>query len=380
MPPVAAYLDYNATTPVEPAVLEAMLPYLAERFGNPSSGHAWGARARAAVEEARCRVAAFLGARPAEVVFTSGGTESDNAAVLGAARAHRGRGRHVVTSAVEHPAVLEPCARLEAEGYRVTRVPVDADGRVAPRDVAAALADETVLVSVMHANNEVGTLQDVAEIARLARARGALVHTDAAQSAGKVPVDVGDLGVDLLTLAGHKLYAPKGVGALWVRSGVAIDRFLLGAGHESGRRAGTENVAGIVALGKACEIAAERLALDPPRLEALRERLFERLSREAAPVRRNSPRDGCLPNTLSVAFRGLEAPALLAAVGDRVAASPGAACHSSGVVLSSVLAAMGVPAEDARGTVRFSLGRGTTEAEIDAAVAAMAEAAGRMRA
>jgi cysteine desulfurase len=379
MPPLPVYLDYNATTPVDPAVLEAMLPFLTTWFGNPSSSHAWGTRARAAVEEARGQVAALLGATPGEVVFTSGGTESNNTAVLAMARALRGRGRHVVTTAIEHPAVLEPCAVLETEGFRVTRLPVDGEGRVSPRDAAEALTDETVLVSVMHANNEVGTLQDVAEIARLAHARGALVHTDAAQSAGKVPVDVGALGVDLLSLAGHKLYAPKGVGALFVRSGIALPRYLHGASHEAGRRAGTENVAGIVGLGAACAIARERLAIDPPRLEALRERLFEGLAREAAPVRRNSPREGCLPNTLSVAFRGLEAPALLAEIGDRVAASPGAACHSSGVVLSSVLAAMRVPVEDAKGTVRFSVGRDTTEAGIDAAVGAIAEAANRMR-
>lgn len=379
MSPFPVYLDHNATTPVDPAVLEAMLPFLSTHFGNPSSSHAWGLRARAAVEEARAQVAGLLGAGPSEVVFTSGGTESNNTAVLGAARARRGKGRHVVVTAVEHPAVLEPCALLEAEGFRVTRLPVDGEGRVSPSDAAAALTDETVLVSVMHANNEVGTIQDVAEIARLAHARGALVHTDAAQSAGKVPVDVAALGVDLLSLAGHKLYAPKGVGALFVRSGVALPRYLHGAGHESGRRAGTENVAGIVALGRACAIARERLATDPARLEALRERLFEGLSRAAAPVRRNSPREGCLPNTLSIAFRGLEAPALLAGIGDRVAASPGAACHSSGVVLSSVLAAMGVAVEDAKGTVRFSLGRATTESDVDAAVAVVAEAAGRMR-
>ena len=379
MTPSPVYLDYNATTPVDPAVLEAMLPFFSTDFGNPSSGHARGLRARAAVEEARAEVAALLGAAPAEVVFTSGGTESNNTAILGAARDRRDRGRHVVTTAIEHPAVLEPCSVLEAEGFRVTRLPVDGEGRVAPSDVAAALTVETVLVSVMHANNEVGTIQEVAEIARLAHARGAVVHTDAAQSAGKVPVDVVALGVDLLSLAGHKLYAPKGVGALFVRSGVALPRYLHGAGHESGRRAGTENVPGIVGLGKACAIARGRLAAEPARLEALRERLWEGLAREAAPVRRNSPRERCLPNTLSVAFRGLEAPALLAQVGDRVAASPGAACHSSGVVPSTVLAAMRVPPEDAKGTVRFSVGRGTTEAEVDAATAVVAEAARRMR-
>ncbi len=372
------YLDTNATTPVDPEVAEAMLPYLTTHFGNPSSGHAFGTRARAAVEEARRQVASFLGGRPEEVVFTSGGTEGINTVVQGVARALRGRGRHVVTTAVEHPAVLEPCAALEAEGFRVTRVGVDAEGRVDPRDVAAAIGPETILVSVMHANNEVGTLQPVGEIARIARERGVLVHTDAAQSAGKVPVDVAALGVDFLTLAGHKLYAPKGVGALWIRSGVSLPRLLHGASHEGGRRAGTENVLEIVGLGKACEVAARRLATDAPRMEALRERLFEGLSREFPDLRRNSPREGCLPNTLSVGFRGLEASTLLAEVGDRVAASAGAACHAAGVDVSTVLTAMKVPLEYAMGTVRFSVGRWTTEAEVDEAVQIVSEAVRRL--
>ncbi|MDL1950805.1 selenide, water dikinase SelD [Acidobacteria bacterium ACD] len=372
------YLDTNATTPVDPEVAEAMLPYLTTHFGNPSSGHAFGTRARAAVEEARRQVASFLGGRPEEVVFTSGGTEGINTVVQGVARALRGRGRHVVTTAVEHPAVLEPCAALEAEGFRVTRVGVDAEGRVDPRDVAAAIGPETILVSVMHANNEVGTLQPVGEIARIARERGVLVHTDAAQSAGKVPVDVAALGVDFLTLAGHKLYAPKGVGALWIRSSVSLPRLLHGASHEGGRRAGTENVLEIVGLGKACEVAARRLATDAPRMEALRERLFEGLSREFPDLRRNSPREGCLPNTLSVGFRGLEASTLLAEVGDRVAASAGAACHAAGVDVSTVLTAMKVPLEYAMGTVRFSVGRWTTEAEVDEAVQIVSEAVRRL--
>lgn len=372
------YLDTNATTPVDPEVAEAMLPYLTTHFGNPSSGHAFGTRARAAVEEARRQVASFLGGKPEEIVFTSGGTEGINTVVQGVARALRGKGRHLVTTAVEHPAVLEPCAALEAEGFRVTRVPVDADGRVDPRDVAAAIGPETILVSVMHANNEVGTLQPVGEIARVARERGVLVHTDAAQSAGKVPVDVSALGVDFLTLAGHKLYAPKGVGALWIRSGVSLPRLLHGASHEGGRRAGTENVLEIVGLGKACEVAARRRAADAPRMEALRERLFEGLSREFPDLRRNSPREGCLPNTLSVGFRGVEASTLLAEIGDRVAASAGAACHAAGVDVSTVLLAMKVPLEYAMGTIRFSVGRGTTEAEVDEAVRVVGEAARRL--
>ena len=372
------YLDYNATTPVDPEVAEAMLPYLLEHFGNPSSSHAYGTTARAAVETARRQVAALLGARPEEVVFTSGGTEGSTTVVHGVARQMRGKGRHVVTSAVEHPAVLEPCAALEAEGFRVTRVGVDAEGRVDPREVADAITPETVLVSVMHANNEVGTIQPIAEIAQLAHERGVLVHTDAAQSAGKVPVDVVALGVDFLTLAGHKLHAPKGVGALWIRAGVELPRLLHGASHEGGRRAGTENVLEIVGLGKACEVAVRRLAEDARRSEELRERLFEGLSGEVPDLRRNSPRERCLPNTLSVGFRGVEAGTLLAEIGDRVAASAGAACHAAGVDVSTVLTAMKVPLEYAMGTVRFSVGRGTTQAQVDEAVRVVGEAVRRL--
>jgi cysteine desulfurase NifS/selenium donor protein len=379
MASLPVYLDYNATTPVDPEVAEAMLPFLTSRFGNPSSAHAYGAEARAAVEAARRQVAALLGARPEEIVFTSGGTEANNTVVHGVARLHRAKGRHLVVSSVEHPAVLEPCAALEEEGWRVTRVPVDGSGRVDPRDVAEALTPETVLVSVMHANNEVGTIQEIAEIARLAHERGVLVHTDAAQSIGKVPVDAGTLGVDFLTLAGHKLYAPKGVGALFVRSGVELPRLLHGASHEAGRRAGTENVLEIVGLGKACEVAARRLADDARRFETLRERLFEALSRDVPGLRRNSPWERCLPNTLSVGFPGIDASALLTEVGERVAASAGAACHAAGVEVSTVLQAMGVPMEFAMGTVRFSVGRGTTPSMVDEAAQAVAAAVRRMR-
>lgn len=379
MTPIPVYLDYNATTPVDPEVAEAMLPFLTQRFGNPSSGHPYGVEARAAVEAARRQVAALLGARPEELVFTSGGTEGSNTVIQGVARLLRGKGRHVVTSAIEHPAVLEPCALLEEDGWSVTRVRVGGEGRVDPADVAAAITDGTVLVTVMHANNEVGTIQEIAEIARLAHERGVLVHTDAAQSVGKVPVDVAALGVDFLTLAGHKLYAPKGVGALWIRSGLALPPLLRGASHEAGRRAGTENVLEIVGLGKACEVAQRRLAADARRFEELRERLAEALVREAAGLRRNSPRQRCLPNTLSVSFPGVDASALLAEVGEKVAASAGAACHAAGVEISSVLRAMGIPEEDAMGTVRFSVGRGTTPAMVDEAARVVGEAVRRMR-
>jgi cysteine desulfurase NifS/selenium donor protein len=379
MPERPIYLDYNATTPPDPEVAEAMLPYLTTRFGNPSSAHAYGSEARAAVEAARRQVAALLGARAEEIVFTSGGTEGNNTVLHGVARLLGAKGRHIVTSAIEHPAVLEPCAVLEADGFRITRVPVDGAGRIDPRDVADALTPGTILVSVMHANNEVGTIQDVAEIARLAHEHGVLVHTDAAQSVGKVPVDVEALGVDFLTLAGHKLYAPKGVGALYIRSGLELPRLLHGASHEAGRRAGTENVLEIVGLGKACEVAARRLPQDARRFEELRERLFEALAREVPGLRRNSPWERGLPNTLSVGFPGVDASALLAEVGEKVAASAGAACHAAGVEVSSVLEAMNVPIDYAMGTVRFSVGRGTTPAMVDEAARVVAQAVRRMR-
>jgi cysteine desulfurase NifS/selenium donor protein len=373
------YLDYNATTPVDPAVAEAMLPFLYEHFGNPSSSHPYGAAARSAVEKARRQVADLLGARPEEVVFTSGGSEANNTVILGVARLLRSRGRHVVTSAVEHPAVLEPCVALAADGFRVTRVPVDGAGRVDPEEVARALTPETILVSVMHANNEVGTIEPVAEIARLARERGILVHTDAAQSVGKIPVDVDALGVDFLSVAGHKLYAPKGVGALYVRAGVDLPRLVHGASHESGRRAGTENVLEIVGLGEACAVAQRDLQANRLHFQAMRDRLWAGLLREVEDLRRNGDPEACLPNTLSVGIGGVEASTLLAEVGDRVAASAGAACHAAGVELSTVLEAMRVPMRYAVGTMRFSVGRGTTEGEVDEAVRIVADAVRRLR-
>ncbi len=379
MPPI--YLDYNATTPIAREVADAMAPFLYEHFGNPSSAYVYGATTKRAVEAARAQVAALLGCAPSEIVFTSGGTESNNYALKGAALAGRARGRHVVTSAVEHPAVIEVCRWLEGQGFGLTVLPVDASGLVDPEALEHACTAETLLVSVMHANNEVGTIQPVAALAAIAHRHGALFHTDAAQSAGKIPVDVEALGVDLLSVAGHKLYAPKGVGALYVREGVRLAPLLHGAGQEGGRRPGTESVLLAVGLGVACEAARRDLEQNQAHFQTLRDRLHEGLVRAlgSEAVRLNGHPERRLPNTLSFSFRGVEANVLLAEMAGAVAASAGAACHAGDVDVSAVLRAMHVPLEWAMGTVRFSVGRGTTAEEIDRAVAAVAGAVRRLR-
>ncbi len=362
------YLDYNATTPVDPRVARAMEPFLSGFYGNPSSGHRLGREARAAVDHARAQVAACLGCSPDEVVFTSGGSESNNMAIRGVVAARAGG--HVVTSAVEHPAVLEVVRALEREGrISSTIIGVDRRGRVDPLDIERALRPDTVLVTLMLANNEVGTLQPVAEVAELCRRRGVLVHTDAAQAVGKVPVDTGQLGVDLLTVAGHKLYAPKGVGALFIRRGVTIDPLIRGAAHEMGRRAGTENVLCEVGLGTACEIVHNELTQEIPALGNLRDRLAQRLQQGAEGTTIHGDPENLLANTLSIAFPGIDANLLLAALSDRVAASAGAACHSDTVAISHVLAAMGVDNPTAASTVRLSVGRFTTPDQVDHAAA-----------
>ncbi len=373
------YLDYNATTPLDPGVISEMRPFLEMEFGNPSSSHYYGAGPKQAVAKARRRVAEFLNCLPEEVFFTSGGTESNNHAIKGMARALKDRGRHIVTTAFEHPAVLEVCRYLEGEGFETTRVAVDERGMVDPERIRQALRPDTILVTVMHANNEVGTIQPIADIARLVGPRGIVMHTDAAQSPGKIPVDVSSLGVDLLSIAGHKLYAPKGIGALYVRKGLAPETFCHGAGQEMGRRAGTENVAGIVGLGKACEMATANLAKDSLRMRALRDRLHEGIAGRTDGVRLNGHPEHCLPNTLNLSFQGLDADRLLEEIGKEVAASAGAACHAGSVAVSHVLEAMRVPVEWARGALRFSLGRMTTPGDIDRAVDAVAAAAARLR-
>jgi len=367
------YLDYNATTPVAPEVADAMLPYLREHFGNPSSSHVYGQRARDAVAQARAQVAALIGAALGEVVFTSCATEANNLAILGVARALRGRGRHLITSAIEHPAVARPMAHLADEGWDVSVLEVDGHGRVSPSDLAAALRDDTVLVSIMHANNEVGTLQPIAELAALAHARGALFHTDAAQSVGKVPVDVTALGVDLLTLAGHKFYAPKGVGALLVRAGTPVAPIQFGAGHEGGLRPGTENVPHIVGLGAAAVLAQQHLPTIGDRLRRQRDALHARLDSEIPGLALNGDLDERLPNTLNLSFPGVSGRDLLARTPE-IAASVGSACHEEADAVSGVLGAMGVSPERARGAVRLSLGAPTTDDDISQAADALVAA------
>lgn len=374
------YLDFNATTPVAPEVLAAMLPFLREHYGNPSSAHALGRRAAEAVAEARDRVAALIAAQSDEIVFTGCATEANNLAVMGAAMATPRGKRHLVISAVEHPAVMAPAQHLCNQGWQLTVVPVDGAGRVSVQTVADALRADTALVSVMHANNEVGTLQPIQAIAELTRGRGILLHTDAAQSAGKVMLDVDALGVDLLTLAGHKFYAPKGVGALYVRAGTPLAPVLFGAEQERGLRPGTENVAAIVGLGAAAVLAKRSLAYVGTALQQRRDRLHERLTREIPGLQLNGHPEQRLPNTLHVSFPGVSGRSLLLAVADAVAASVGSACHSEHDDVSGVLAAMGIDATRAAGAVRLSVGRTTTEADTDRAADALAAAWRRLAA
>jgi cysteine desulfurase NifS len=375
------YLDYNATTPIAREVAEAMAPYLYEHFGNPSSSHPYGAATMQAVKTARAQVASMLGCEPNEVVFTSGGTESNNYAIKGVALAGRSRGNHIITTAVEHPAVIEVCRWLETQGFQITVLPVDEYGLVEPTALEQAITPDTLLVTAMHANNEVGTIQPVTELAAIAHRHGALMHTDAAQSVGKIAVRVEDLGVDLLSVAGHKAYAPKGIGTLYVRSGVELDQLMHGAGHEGGRRPGTENVLEIVGLGQACQVAARDLEQNKRHFLAMRDRLhrglLDKLGDEL--VKLNGHPERRLPNTLSLSFRSIEANALLSAVNDRVAASAGAACHADEVDVSAVLEAMAVPVEWGMGTIRFSVGRGTTAEDIDEAVDIIAGAVKDLR-
>jgi cysteine desulfurase len=363
------YLDHNATTPVRPEVLDAMLPYLREHYGNPSSAHVLGRRAHDAVERARCQLAGLLGCEADELIFTSGGTESNNLAIRGTSEARPGR-RGIVTTVIEHAATERPCEWLARHGRSVRRIGVDADGRVRLDEVRAACDAATALVTVMHSNNETGVLQPIEDIAAAAHACGAVVHTDAAQSVGKVPVDVRALGVDLLSVAGHKLYAPKGVGALYARRGTVLLPFVLGAGHERGLRPGTENVASIVGLGAAAEIASRELLSAAERTRRLRDELWQRLSGAVPGLQLNGHATLRLPNTLNVRFPGVSGNAVLDGA-PQVAASTGSACHAGGERPSAVILAMGVAPQAAGGSVRLSLGYGTTLEQIAVAAEAL---------
>jgi len=359
------YLDYNASTPIDPAVAAAMRPFLEGHYGNPSSDHWAATTAKAALESSRGQVAGLLGCHDDEVVFTSGGSEANNLALKGTFFALRDKGDHIVTTRIEHPAIVEPCRFLERLGARVTYLPVDGTGRVDPDDLRKTITPRTILVSIMHANNEVGTIQPIEDCARIAREHEVLFHSDAAQSAGKIATDVNTLGIDLLSIAGHKLYAPKGVGALFVRRGMSIEPLVHGAGHEGGRRAGTESALLAVGLGKACELA-RNLPMDGVR--ALRERFWQGLQRQFGDgVVLNGHPTHRLPNTLNVSFVGRIGGEILARL-DGVAASTGSACHSGRIELSPVLQAMGISPHVGMGAIRFSLGRSTTRDEIDAAL------------
>ncbi len=374
------YLDYNATTPVDPIVVEAMLPYLSTHFGNPSSTHRYGQVTRQAIDAARKQVAQLLGCTAGEIIFTGGGSESDNLAIRGVALARRASGNHIITQVTEHPAVLKTCNALERlHGLRVTYLPVDAYGRVSPADVEAAIDGQTILVTIMHANNETGTLQPIAEIAEIAHRHGVLVHTDASQSVGKIPTRVEDLGVDLLTVAGHKLYAPKGIGALYVRRGVQLEPVIYGGGQESGHRAGTENIAHMVALGAVCMLAQEQLAESQPRLKRLRDRLEQRLV-EFLPgsVYLNGHRSERLPNTLNISVDRVIGEEVLAATAE-IASSTGSACHEGSTDPSAVLMTMGLSRQRALGALRLTLGRWSTEDEVERAARLLARTVDSLR-
>jgi cysteine desulfurase len=382
------YLDHNATTAVDPAVLDAMLPYFSAEFGNASSIHTPGQRARAAVETAREQVAALLNARPQEIVFTSGGTESDNHAIFGVAlhsftsltSSTSLTSRHVITTTIEHEAVLNACQALESQGVAVTYLPVNREGLIHLDDLRRALRPETVLITVMHANNELGVIQPLAEIGRIAAEADIYFHTDVVQSAGKIPVDVKTLQLDLLSISGHKFYAPKGIGGLFIKSGTRLRQLLYGGHHQRGFRPGTENVAGIVGLGKAAELARLSLERDAARISRLRDTLEQGILARVPDSRVNSAKAPRTPNTTNIRFPGLEGEALVIALDLKgLACSTGAACSSGAVEPSHVLTAIGLPASEARASIRFSLGRHTTDSEINTALELIPAAVSHLR-
>jgi len=363
------YLDYNATTPVDPEVAKEMIPYIESFYGNPSSSYSIGRSNKEAVEKARGQVAELISCQPEEIYFTSCATESNNLAIKGVAWANRNKGSHIITSAIEHPAVTEVCKYLGSQGFEITSLPVDQNGRIDPKDVEKAIRKDTILISIMHANNEVGTIQPIQKIGKIARQNSIIFHTDASQSVGKIETDVNKLGVDLLTIAGHKLYAPKGIGALYIRKGTPIENLMHGAGQEKGIRPGTENVIQTVGLGKACDVAERDFKQNRQNMQVSRDRLLNGLiSQLGNKVHVNVNLENCLPNTLSVAFENVSAHALASFISGDVLISTGSACHSGETTISAVLQAMNLDFRRAEATVRVSTGKSTTKEEIDFAV------------
>jgi cysteine desulfurase len=363
------YLDYNATTPVDPEVAKEMIPYIESFYGNPSSSYSLGRSNKEAVEKARAQVAELINCKPEEIIFTSCATESNNLAINGNAMANSNKGRHIITSEIEHPAVTEVCKYLSSQGFEITYLSVDQYGRVDPKDVENAIRKDTILITIMHANNEVGTIQPIQEIGSIARKQNIVFHTDASQSVGKIETDVNKLGVDLLTIAGHKLYAPKGIGALYIRKGTQIENLMHGAGQEKGIRPGTENVIHTVGLGKACEVALRDFKQNQQNIQVSRDRLLNGLvSLIGNQVHVNCNLENCLPNTLSVAFENISAHALASFISNDVLISTGSACHSGETTISSVLQAMKLDFRTAAATVRISTGKHTTKEEIDFAI------------
>lgn len=362
------YLDYNATTPIDSEVIKFMQPYLKKYFGNPSSSHYFGQKAKEAVEKARSQVADFLNCNSNEIIFTSGGTESNNYAIQGVAFTLRDKGNHIITSKIEHPSVLESCKFLQSNGFEITYLPVNEFGLINLSDIEKAIKPNTILITIMHANNEIGTIEPIEQVSRLAEKYNIFVHTDAVQSAGKIPTKVANLGVNMLSIAGHKIYAPKGVGALYIQQGIKLEKLIHGAGQENNKRAGTENVLEIVGLGKACEIAGRDLDKNEANMRIMRDRLYNGLKKKINDLKLNSRFENCLPNTLSLSFKNIDSNLLLGKINNRLAISSGAACHSGKSEASGVLKAINVPYEWAKGTVRFSTGKLTTLDEIDAAV------------
>jgi cysteine desulfurase len=374
------YMDHSATTPLDPQVLEAMLPYFSEKFGNASSLHSYGLEAKEALEDAREKVAALLGAKAGEIIFTSGGTESDNLALKGIAYKNRNKGKHIITTGFEHPAILETCRQLEKEGFAVTYLPVTAEGMVEPAALEAAIRPDTILISVMHANNEIGTIQPIEEIGKIAADKDIYLHTDAVQSVGKIPVDVGALGVDLLSLSAHKLYGPKGVGALYIRKGSKIAAITQGGGHERGLRSGTENIAGIVGLGRAAQLCGERMAEDGQRLSSLSDRLAGKVLERIRESWVNGSLKRRLPGSLNFGFKYVEGESLLLFLDSKgIAVSTGSACSSHKLAPSHVLLSLGLPQELCHGSLRITMGRSNTMEEVDYVADCIVETVERFR-